>query len=123
MRLSSDCFIGTYVEQNGRRDVNTNQTTSLDQQLEIISNLVTRVQTSILSRLIGNLQLTINLAFIQANTSSKLSKSLVSLISGLIDDIDVKVLGLFVKQSSREGPKFGRVGTKYCDGGFVDESG
>lgn len=103
--------------------MNTNQTTSLDQQLEIISNLVTRVQTSILSRLIGNLQLTINLAFIQANTSSKLSKSLVSLISGLIDDIDVKVLGLFVKQSSREGPKFGRVGTKYCDGGFVDESG
>ena len=35
------CFIGTYIEQNSRRDMHTDQATSLDKQLKIISHLVT----------------------------------------------------------------------------------
>jgi hypothetical protein len=121
--ISSDCFICAYIEQNSRRDVNTNQTTSLDEQLEIIGHLIARVQTSIRTRLIGDLKLIVNLALIQTNTSSKFGKSLVSLVSGLIDDIDVEVFGLLVKEGSGEGPELGRIGLQYCNGGFVDERG
>ena len=102
--------------------MNANQTTSLDKQLEIIRHLITRVQASIRTRLIRNLKLTINLTLVQADTSSKLSKSLVSLVSGLVDNIDVKVLGLLVKQGGGEGPELRGVGSEHCDGGFVDQS-
>lgn len=100
--------------------MNADQTTSLDKQLEIIGHLVARVQASVWTRLVRNLELTVDLTLVQTNTSGKLGKSLVSLVSGLINDIDVEVLGLLVKQGSGEGPELGRVGPEDGNGSFVD---
>lgn len=102
--------------------MHANQTTSLDKQLEIIRHLVTRVQAPIRTRLVRNLQLTIDLVLIQAYTSSKLGESLVSLVSSLIDNVDIKVLGLLVKQGGGEGPELRGVSPEHRDGGFVDQS-
>jgi hypothetical protein len=106
VQSSSDCFICAYIEQDGGRNVNTDQTTSLDEQFEVVGHLVTRVQASVRTRLIRDLKLTVDLALVESNTSGKLGKSFVSLVSGLVDDIDVEVLGLLVKEGSGEGPEF-----------------
>jgi hypothetical protein len=100
--------------------VYTDQTTSFDKQLEIIGHLVACVQASIRTRLVRDLELTVDLALVQTYTSGKLGKSLVSLVSGLIDNIDIEVLGLLVKQGSGEGPELGRVGPENGNGSFVD---
>lgn len=111
----------TYVEHDCRRDVDTNQTTSLDEQLEVIGGLVARVQTPVLARLVRDLEHAVNLALVEADTSSELGKALVRLVPGLVDDTDVKVVGLLVEEGSGKGPEFGSVGPEDCDGGFVDQ--
>lgn len=71
--------------------------------------------------LVRDLEKAVDLALIQTYTGSKLGETLVCLVSGLIDYIDVKVVGLLVKQSGREGPELGSIGSQDCNGGFVDQ--
>lgn len=119
---ASLCFL-SYIEQGCRANVNTDESSGLervsrcslcsprietgaylDELLQVISDLVTQVQLSVLARLIANLEQRVKLFLIKPNRGSELGQTLVRGVSRLVDYTDVEILGLLIEESCAERP-------------------
>lgn len=101
--------------------MDASQSVGLDQQLEVVGDLVSRVETAVRARLVRNLKQTIDLLLIEADTTGKLREPGVSLIASLVDDIDVEVFLLLVKEGLAEFPEFVGLCLEHGNTGFVNE--
>ena len=100
--------------------MHTGQSIRLDLHLDIIRDPVARVQTSVLTGLITNLQQSVDLALIDTHGPSNLSKPLIRSIPRFIYQTDIEEVFLLVEQLLGEIPEFGRV--NLLDGIDVDVS-
>lgn len=69
--------------------MNTLHAIHLDQDLQLIRNTIPGVQRSILSRLVRDVQELVHLLLIDTDFTSDLSETLVCLVAGFVDDVDV----------------------------------
>lgn len=98
------------------------QISYLDQQLEVSSDLITNIRVPITIWLIGHFEQIIDLTLRKSNCRRKLGQALVSSVPSLVDHVDIKVVGLLVKESSAKVPKLGWVGFEHSNSSFVNQS-
>lgn len=83
--------------------------------------MVSTVETAIGTRLVRDLEKTVNLLLINADTTSELRESAVRVVTGLIDDVHIEVLGLLVEECLAELPELVRVRLQDSNTRFVDK--
>lgn len=110
------------IEQDRRSDMDTCESVGLDHQLDVVGNLVSDVQTTVVVRLVRNQQQVQNGFLVHpVHRARQLGQSPVGVVAYLVDDVDVKVVGLLLEELLRERPE--RFGSRlqYGGAGFVHE--
>jgi len=82
--------------------MHTSQAVCLGQKLDVVCDLVSTVQASIFTRLVGDFEKAVDLLLVEANAAGELRESGVGVVAGLVHDVDVEVLGLLVEESLYE---------------------
>lgn len=113
--------VAPYIEEHSRSNVHTSQAVCLGDELDVVSHLVSAVEATIRTRLVRDLEKTVDLLLINADTTSELREPGVSVIASLVDDIHVEVLGLLVEECLAKLPEFVWVGLQDSNTRFVDE--
>lgn len=118
---TTNLVVHNTVEHDRGGYMHTGQSIRLDLHLDIIRDPIARVQTSVLTGLITNLQQSVDLALIDTHGPSNLSKPLIRSIPRFIYQTDIEEVFLLVEQLLGEIPEFGRVNLLDGIAGFVDE--
>lgn len=102
--------------------MNTSQAVSLGQELDVVRHTIATVLAAVRAGLVRNLEKAVDLLLIDANTSSELRQSGVSLVASLVDDADVEVIVLLVEERFAELPELVGAGLEDSGSCFVHQS-
>lgn len=90
--------------------MNALQTIRLDQEFDIVRRSISDIQRAVRGRLVRDFQLRVDILLTETHAAGQLSQTLVRLVSGLVDDVDVEVVGLLREKRFAEVEELVRVG-------------
>lgn len=94
------------IEQDRRSDMDTRQSVGFHHEFNIVSDLVSDIQTIIVGWLVRNHQQVQNSLLVDPiHRACELRQSLVGVVAYLVNDIDIKVVGLLLEELLRECPE------------------
>jgi hypothetical protein len=78
--------------------MHASQAVGLGQKLDVIRDLVSAVQASIFTRLVGDFEEAVDLLLVETDATGELRESRVGVVACFVHHVDIKVVGLLVEE-------------------------